>query len=140
MWAAGAGIDWGDARSLGIDIVTKVIEAVRRKHETDRIKFQFGDVTEDLRPADMLICKDVLQHLSNEPVHKFIRNNLKQGKYRWVILTNDCGSEKRDIPNMSYRKIDLAAPPFEVEGIIDLPIGFDNNETTKITLLPALTQ
>jgi hypothetical protein len=43
-----------------------------------------GDITEELPAADLLISKDVLQHLSNALVHKFIRNNLKKGKYKWV--------------------------------------------------------
>ena len=87
----------------------------------------------------LLISKDVLQHLSNDLVRKFIRNNLKPGKYKWVILTNDRGSGNRDVASGGHRAIDLAAPPFEVKGLVDLPITF-GNEVTKITSLLDLTR
>ena len=138
-WSFSAAIDWGDASYLGIDIASDVVEAVRKNHETHKIKFQVGDITEDLPAADLLISKDVLQHLSNEQIHKFIKNNLRKGKYKWGILTNDRSSENRDIWTGEYRRIDLTAPPFEVKGLVDLPIKF-GTETRKISSLLDLTQ
>jgi SAM-dependent methyltransferase len=138
-WSFSRAMDWGNASYLGVDIASNVIAGLRNKHETDRIKFQVGDITDELPPAELLISKDVLQHLSNELVHKFIRNNLKKGKYKWVILTNDRGSENHDVASGGYRAIDLAAPPFEVRGLVDLPIKF-GDETSKITSLLDLTQ
>jgi SAM-dependent methyltransferase len=138
-WSFSSAIDWGDTTYLGIDIASDVIAAVRNKHEKGRIKFQVGDITDELPAADLLVSKDVLQHLSNDLVHRFIRNNLRKGKYKWVILTNDRGSENRDVASGGYRAIDLAAPPFEVKGLVDLPIKF-GDETTKITSLLDLRQ
>jgi SAM-dependent methyltransferase len=138
-WSFSSAMDWGGASYLGVDIASDVIAAVRSKHEKGRIKFQVGDITDELPAAELLISKDVLQHLSNELVHKFIRNNLRKGKYKWVILTNNRGSENRDVASGGYRAIDLAAPPFEVRGLIDLPIKF-GDETSKITSLLDLTQ
>jgi hypothetical protein len=138
-WSFSAAIDWGDASYLGIDIASDVVEAVRKNHETNKIKFQVGDITEDLPAADLLISKDVLQHLSNELIHKFIKNNLKTNKYKWVILTHARSRENHDISNGGYRGIDLSAPPFEVMGLIDLPVRF-GSETEKITSLLDLTQ
>jgi SAM-dependent methyltransferase len=138
-WSFSSAMDWGNASYLGVDIASDVIAAVRNKHEKGRIKFQVGDITDELPAAELLISKDVLQHLSNELVHKFIRNNLRKGKYKWVILTNDRGHENRDVASGGYRAIDLAAPPFEVRGLVDLPIKF-GDETSKITSLLDLTQ
>jgi SAM-dependent methyltransferase len=138
-WGFSSAMDWGDASYLGVDIASDVIAAVRNKHEKGKIKFQVGDITDELPAAELLISKDVLQHLSNELVHKFIRNNLRKGKYKWVILTNNRGSENRDVASGGYRAIDLAAPPFEVRGLVDLPITF-GDETSKITSLLHLTQ
>ena len=138
-WGFSSAMDWGDASYLGVDIASDVIAAVRNKHEKGKITFQVGDITDDLPTADLLISKDVLQHLSNTLVQKFIRNNLRKGKYKWVILTNDRGRDNRDVASGGYRAIDLAAPPFEVRGLVDLPIMF-GDETTKITSLLDLTQ
>ena len=137
-WTFSSAMDWGNASYLGVDIASDVIETVRKKYEKGRITFQVGDITEELPSADLLISKDVLQHLSNELVQKFIRNNLRPGKYKWVILTNDRGSANTDIEPGGYRAIDLAAPPFAVRGLVDLPIKF-GNETTKTTSLLDLT-
>jgi SAM-dependent methyltransferase len=138
-WTFSSAIDWGDASYLGVDIASDVIDAVRKKHEKGTITFKTGDITEDLPAADLLISKDVLQHLSNELVHKFIKNNLRNGKYKWVILTNDRSSGPQNLDTVpgGYRAIDLAAPPFGVKGLVDLPIKF-GGETTKITSLLSL--
>ena len=133
-WTFSSAIDWGQVNYLGVDIASDVIDAVRKKHETTNIKFQVGDITEELPAADLLISKDVLQHLSNALVAKFIRNNLKKGKYKWVLLTNDRGSGNPDTPPGGYRMIDLAAAPFDVSGLVDLPITF-GSEVTKTTSL-----
>jgi SAM-dependent methyltransferase len=138
-WSFSSAIDWGDASYLGVDIASDVINAVRKKHEKGKIKFEVGDITQDLPASDLLISKDVLQHLSNELVHKFIKNNLRKGKYKWVILTNDRGSENPNIETGGYRMIDLTAPPFEVKGLVDVPIKY-GTETRKITSLLDLTQ
>ncbi|HEX6438599.1 MAG TPA: class I SAM-dependent methyltransferase [Candidatus Binatia bacterium] len=98
-WSYSSAIDWGDASYLGIDIASDVIVPVRKKYETGKVKFQVGDITEELPAADLLISKDVLQHLSNDLIHKFIKNNLRKGKYKWVILTNDRSSDNQDIPS-----------------------------------------
>ena len=76
-WGFSSEIDWGQASYLGVDIASDVIAAVRSKHEKGNIKFQVGDITAELPAAELLISKDVLQHLSNSLVHKFIRNNLR---------------------------------------------------------------
>jgi hypothetical protein len=138
-WGFSSRIDWGGASYLGVDIASDVIEAVRKKHEKGNIKFTVGDITGNLPAADLLICKDVLQHLSNEMIHKFIKNNLRKDKYKWVILTNDRGRRKKDIKPGKCRAVDLAGPPFMVKGLVDLPIKF-GNEAGKITSLLDLTQ
>jgi len=137
-WNFSRTIDWGGASYLGVDIASDVIDAVRRQHENGTIRFRVGDITEELPAADLLISKDVLQHLSNELVHKFIRNNLKKGRYKWAILTNDRGSGNQDIMPGGYRAIDLSAAPFDVKGLLDLPITFGNEP--KVTSLLTLTQ
>ena len=134
-WTFSSAIDWGGARYLGVDIASDVIEANRKRYEKRNITFQVGDITEELPPADLLISKDVLQHLPDTLVHKFIRNNMKKGQYKWVLLTNDRGSGNPDIVPGGYRAIDLAAPPFGVTGLVDLPIKFGNEVTKRTSLL-----
>ena len=108
-WSFSRAMDWGDASYLGVDIASDIVEADRKKYERDKVRFQVGDITEELPAADLLISKDVLQHLSNRLVQKFIENNLKKGKYKWVILTNDRGTGNPDVrPGDTER---LTSPP-----------------------------
>ena len=104
-----------------------MIEAVR-EHEKRNVKFRVGDITEELPGADLLISKDVLQHLPNELVQVH-QEQSAEGKYKWALLTNDRGSGNLDTLPGGYRAIDLAAPPFEVSGLVDLPINFGGEVT-----------
>ncbi len=125
-WEFSAATDWNHARYLGVDISTDVIRVVKKKYQKKGVSFMVGDVTNSLPSADLLLCKDVLQHLPNALIIKFIKNNLKRGKYKWAIITNDRGGNNRDIKAGEYRLIDLSAPPFRVKGLKDLPIRFGN--------------
>jgi SAM-dependent methyltransferase len=128
-WEFSSATDWNHARYLGVDISTEVIDLVKKKYEKKDVSFRVGDVTESLPSADLLLCKDVLQHLPNELIIKFIKNNLKRGKYKWAIITNDHGGNNSDIKPGEYRLIDLSTPPFKVKGLIELPIKFRGQES-----------
>ena len=123
-WQFSSLTDWNHARYLGVDISTEVINGVKKKYQKQGVSFAVGDVTDSLPAADLLLCKDVLQHLPNALIIKFIKNNLKKGKYKWAILTNDRGGDNTDISAGQYRLIDLSAPPFKVKDLKDLPIRF----------------
>jgi hypothetical protein len=66
----------------------------------------------------------VLQHLPVKLIKKFIKNNLRKGKYKWALITNDRGLENQDIKPGDYRAINLSRPPFEVKRLVDQPITF----------------
>jgi SAM-dependent methyltransferase len=138
-WSFSQKIDWGGARYLGIDISKVVIDRVRQQFGSQQFTFQWGDITDPLPAADLLICKDVLQHLSNQKIQQFIRNNLQPGKYTWVLITNDreAGGDdsiNQDIKDGDWHRVDLSKAPFEVQGLVDLPIQF-GDEYMKVTQL-----
>ena len=135
-WEFSSAVDWNHARYLGVDISTEVIKRVSRKYKKPGVSFMVGDVTDSLPAADLLLCKDVLQHLPNRLIIKFIKNNLKKGKYRWVIITNDRGGDNLDIKPGGYRLIDLSIPPFEVKGLVDLPVKFGYQTQKLAQILP----
>jgi SAM-dependent methyltransferase len=134
-WEFSSAVDWNQARYLGVDISTTVIDAVKRRYESETVKFKVGDVTQSLPPADLLICKDVLQHLPNTLIKKFIRNNLKKGKYKWAIITNDRGPDNPDVQPGAYRLINLSVAPFNVKRLVDLPIHFEGQPSKTAELL-----
>lgn len=137
-WSFSKAVDWGNIRYVGIDIVNPVIEKNRQLYHSPQVAFLHGDINEiELPDADLLICKDVLQYLSNSDVDQFLK---RIAKYKYCLITNDApapvGSEKpynRSIVCGDHRPIDLTNPPFNVEGTKIFTYLVDN--TTKHVLL-----
>lgn len=78
---------------------------------------EFYKTPEDLSElpnADLIICKDVLQHLPNEYIFKFLKI---LPKYKYALITNDGfkhPSFNRDINPGEWRSIDLRKSPFNL--------------------------
>ena len=79
-------------------------------------KFAVGDILNDELPeADLVIVKDVLQHLPNDAIFALLK---KLEKYRDVLLINDLRGAvlnellNQDIPAGAYRPLKLNAAPF----------------------------
>jgi SAM-dependent methyltransferase len=116
-WRFSRLVDWRSVRYTGIDIVPELITSLTREFGSRRIRFVAGDARAARLPrADLLICKDVLQHWPNQSILEFLHRNL--GRFRYAALTNDAWSIHEhaglnaDIPLGSWRPIDLEAPPF----------------------------
>lgn len=134
-WEFSSVVDWNHARYLGVDISTTVIAQVRQKYQNKTVRFMVGDVTQDLPSADLLICKDVLQHLPIKLIKKFIKNNLRRGKYKWALITNDLGPDNPDITPGDYRMINLSIAPFNVKGLLAQPVKFEGQPEKTTQLL-----
>jgi SAM-dependent methyltransferase len=79
---------------LGLDIVPALISANREKYQFDNVKFECYDFLSQFPPnGDLLLIKDVLQHLSNDNVQQFLKRILPGSRY--AIITNDIYSMKR---------------------------------------------
>lgn len=97
---------------LGVDVVPAVIEANNAQYAGAGIRFECADVAAFALPVcDLVLCKDVLQHLSNANVLR-VCGQLGQGR-RW-LLTNDFHSANENCENGDTRPLDPTAPPFSV--------------------------
>jgi len=86
-WASSQLIDWSGIDYLGLDVVPGIIEANRRKFGASGIRFETIDAANDPLPAaDLLLVKEVLQHLPSADVMAILG---KLPGFRWAILTND---------------------------------------------------
>lgn len=88
-------IAWGPAAYRGLDVVTT------------------GD---DIRAcpwpaADLVLCKDVLQHWPNADIMALLP---RLRGYRYVLITNSANGVRtnEDIEAGGFRSLDLAGPPF----------------------------
>ena len=89
-----------------------VVAANREKYGTAKIRFERGDATriDALPHYDLLLCKDVLQHLSNANVRAFLG---KIDRSACVLITNDYHPANDDCGDGSTRPLDIARPPFD---------------------------
>lgn len=118
-WEFSKTIDWTGIEYTGCDVVKSVVQNNKRKYGKGNIRFLHIDATQSTLPnGELLICKDVLQHLSNALVSKFLLNACQ---FRYCLITNDVDdktltADNIDIPVGSSRLIDLTKPPFNLNG------------------------
>ena len=86
------------------------------------IKFVLYDGDFDrIEPADLLICKDVLQHLPNSYIQKFLQI---LPKFKFALITNDIDelhpeNNNVDLPVAGgFRTLDLTKEPFNFKGAL----------------------
>lgn len=117
-WGFSQHIDWTGIEYLGIDVVKSVIEKDMLNFSSLNVKFLADDgISSDLPSADLFVCKDVFQHLTNEDILSIL-NQL--GKFKHSLITNDIDVNRPQNNNVSIRRgewrpIDLSAPPFNLK-------------------------
>lgn len=118
-WQFSRLINWGDASYLGVDIVEKVIVDNQRLYANEKIAFQhIMPNGSDFAGADLLVVKDVLQHMSEKDIKLFLSKVVP--KFKYCLITN-CIEPRKDI-NASiatgeFRPLDLRLRPFNVPGV-----------------------
>jgi SAM-dependent methyltransferase len=116
-WEFSRAIDWAGIDYKGFDIVESVVEADKKKYARPNVQFFVANMIDDeLPPADLLIVKNVLQHLPTADVEKFLK---QLPKYKHVLLIDGVNSatlsgKNEDIPAGKYRDLDFARPPFNL--------------------------
>jgi ubiquinone/menaquinone biosynthesis C-methylase UbiE len=76
---------------IGNDIVTELVELNTKKYGSDNIKFQCGDMLEELKKLedgsiDLVICRHTLEHLATEYSVNVVREIHRVAK--WAIITS----------------------------------------------------
>lgn len=117
-WQFSRLIDWQQAEYVGVDVVPSLIAANQAAYGRDGVSFVLfeGDVDE-LPAGDLLVVKDVLQHLATAQVQFFLTEVAP--RYRRVLVTNDFAEDaNREIEPGEWRPLDLLASPFHANGTV----------------------
>lgn len=99
---------------IGVDIVEDIIEENTKKFANERVSFQKINAIEDPIPkgCDIILCREVLFHLSYEDGLKLIENVVKSGA-KYLIATSDKEvNENMNIWSGEFRNINLRLPPY----------------------------
>ena len=118
-WQFSKFLDLSSVSYLGVDVVESVIESNSTSYSASNIKFISRDITTyELPKVDLIICKDVLQHLCNKDVVTTLVKIITSSKFS--LITNDFNpenTENKDIDNGDYRCLDLTLSPFYLDVI-----------------------
>lgn len=111
-WQFSRFIDWSLVQYTGLDIVEEVVKVNQQRHSAPNIQFKLLETVEAVPTADLLLCKDVLQHLSNDTVRSHV--GVLKTKFRFLLITNDVWPTEpnRDIKDGEWRPVRLDLPPF----------------------------
>lgn len=116
-WQFSQLINWSGIRYQGYDVVPSVISSNQEKFSKDNISFTlYSGNPAELPTADLLIAKDVLQHLPNQTILDFLPI---LSKYKYALLTN-CINPKGETNNIDieaggFRYLDLRLTPFNLK-------------------------
>jgi hypothetical protein len=110
-WRFSRHIDFSGRDYIGFDVVPSVVAANRAAFGASNIRFEQADLSagEAFPACDLILCKDVLQHLSNARVSTILS---KCGTARLVLVTNDYHPGNSDCRDGETRPLDVTAPPF----------------------------
>jgi SAM-dependent methyltransferase len=115
-WQFSRMIDWNGAQYKGFDIVKSVIAENKEHYSSDGVDYYlYSGKPSELPEADLLLAKDVLQHLSNKMIYSFISI---LDKYNFSLITNCVGFDgivNECIEDGGFSHLDLRLPPFNVE-------------------------
>ncbi len=126
-WECSKYIDWNGVSYLGYDAVEKIIQKNKKHHAAQNIHFINANfLTGELPKADLMLCKHVCQHITNEDVMKIIK---QIHKFKHCVFVNPVDPETKTSPNYdtevsaSGRVIDLLAPPFNLIDLLAPPFN-----------------
>ena len=109
-WRFSQYLDLAGRDYLGVDVVPSVVEANTKAYAREGVRFICADVTTfDIPACDLLLCKDVLQHLSNANVSAILA---RAAVAETALITNDFHPVNQDCNNGDTQPLNLAAAPF----------------------------
>ena len=114
---------------LGLDIVPELINKNKIKYKDKKnLNFKILDLTTNTIPAaDLIICRDLLFHLSFQDGKKFLRN-LSKSKYKYFLTTSHSNGIKNDFENLKdiksgdFRRINIFKKPYNFKKKYELCI------------------
>jgi SAM-dependent methyltransferase len=138
-WQFSRTIDWTGVTYVGIDVVPSIIEKNQREFgNNDNISSRKFESLEKLPPADLLLCKEILQHLPNDTVKAFLA--AFRTKYKFSLITNDeepANFQNIDIEVGGWRTLRLDLEPFREPGeaVLSWTYRWGKASTKKLTFL-----
>ncbi len=101
-WQFSKEINFKGKKYLGIDVAEEVIQTNKKLFSSKDIQFSLLGKYEDIPDSDLLLCKDMMQHLSINENKKIIKDVFP--KFKYIISTN-CVSPRSKFGDFLYKAI-----------------------------------
>ncbi len=106
-------VDLGTCAYTGIDIVKELIERNTQLFGATKQFKHFNLIENVIDKVDLIICRDMLAHLTYEQIFTVLRNFKKSGSTYLLVTTGLTTMENVDMPNTGEcRRLNLELPPF----------------------------
>lgn len=118
-WQFSRYLCWDGIDYIGVDVVPSLIEENNKLFAKDNIRFSTYESVHELPDVDLIISKDVLQHLPSGNIIEYVQEFQKKAKI--VLLTNDIYPDdwtNVDIEPGACRSLRLTQEPFNFDGTI----------------------
>lgn len=122
-WQFSRLIDWRGAVYYGVDVVPTVVDRNRGLYGRPGIEFLLSPKDPSHLPdADLLICKDVLQHLPNADVQTFLDEVAP--RFPMSLIINDAAGPgnahelNMEISAGEWRPVDIRVAPFAADAVV----------------------
>ena len=116
-WQIMRHVDLSRKRYLGVDVAASVVDVNVRDFGRENIRFRvLNPFSEDIPDADLIIMKDVAQHLPTACVQKILERIA--ARCRYALIANDFTEQNvaRDIAIGGWRPVNVLAHPFNLPG------------------------
>ncbi|MXQ52261.1 class I SAM-dependent methyltransferase [Shimazuella sp. KC615] len=118
---------------FGVDIVSEIVENNNRKYKSDSYEFLERDVTQDALPStDLILCRDLLVHLSFEDIKKWFQN-VSKNDYTYLLTTHyPSVIDNLDINTGDWRPINFCRPPFSFDAPLVMMREYQSFKTLSL--------
>ena len=116
-WRFSRFIDWSGVYYVGVDAAPSVVARNSARFASSNIRFEAFRSYEALPGGDLLLAKEVLQHLPADEIAACL--DAVRTKYRFALLTNAVTprlNANRDIGPGEFRPLRLQDAPFRARG------------------------
>ena len=118
-WQFSKYINFDGVEYLGVDVVPSVVAHNEKRYSSNNVRFAVMPARlAQLPSGDLLIMKDVLQHLPNDEILRFAAELFP--RFKFCLLTNSFVKlntrRNTDVAHGGFRCLDLSAPPFSFDG------------------------
>jgi SAM-dependent methyltransferase len=123
-------IDLNGIDYTGIDIVPAIILRNQELFGSPCIRFAVADITRGPLPrADVILCRDALDHLSLRRARRAIARFRESGS-EYFLATTHTSAANEDIPSGYWRPVNLTKPPFAFPQPLETIV--ENSERGKL--------